>query len=373
MKFNKTTLSSWKFNLKWRTLDSYILKKFLGSFFYSIALLMAVIIIFDISENIQRFLDNDVPFFRIIFGYYCNFIPFFISLFTPLFTFISVIWFTSQLSQRNEFVAILSGGINFYRLIVPYFTGALIIAVLTFFMSNFVIPHTNARLNDFKNTYFYHHHFSYSNIHIKNSSNTYIYIQRWDQAENIGDMFTYEELGKDAISYKLSAGTISYQVDSGRWILNDYVKRTVSEGKESVITGRQMDTVLNITPQNLNKNVAAIAEMTDKDLRKVIKEEKEKNSSFVKYYQMEKSKRLANSLGSIIMTLLGLSVASRKTHRGVGVHLFIGMGMAFSFIFLQQVSDVFAISGGISPSLGAFIPNLIFLIICICMLRFTQK
>jgi len=373
MKSNNTTLTSWKTRFKWRILDTYILKKFLGSFFYSLALLMTIIIVFDISDNIQRFLDNNVPFFQIVFGYYFCFIPYFFNLFTPLFTFISVIWFTSQLSQRNEFVAILSGGINFYRLILPYLTGSLIIAVLTFFMSNFIIPHTNARLNDFKKEYFHRFHFSYSNIHIKNSSNTYIFIQHWNQADNIGDLFTYEEIGKDAILYKISAETISYQADSGKWILEKYVKRTVLDGKESVFIGDRMDTMLNITPQNLSKNVAAIEAMTDKDLRRAIKEEKERSSSFVKYYQMEKSKRLANSLGSIIMTLLGLSVASRKTHRGVGVHLFIGMGMAFSLIFLQQVSDVFAMSGGISPILGAFIPNMIFLVICIIMLRFTQK
>ena len=373
MKFGNITWQKVKDTFRWRILDSYILKNFLGSFFYSISLLMAIIVVFDVSENIQRFLDNEVPFTKIVFSYYFNFIPFFINLFIPLFTFISVIWFTSKLSQRNEFVAILSGGINFYRLLFPYIVGALIIAVLAFFMSNFLIPKTNEQLNNFKNQYFYKKYFSTSNIHIKNSSDTYIFVERWSKNEDMGSKFTYEKLGNQGIVYKIKAETIKFDRENERWILENYIKRSFSEGEENITSGESMDTVFNIVPLDLNKDVTVIETMTYNKLRKNIKEEKEKGSGFLRYYQIEMNKRMANPLGTIIMTLLGLSVASRKTHRGVGVHLFIGMGMAFSFIFLQQVSDVFAISGGLPPSLGAWMPDIIFLLICIVMLRLTQK
>lgn len=369
----KKRVKKWRDDLRWRLLDTYILKQFLGSFVYSITLLMAIIVVFDISENIQRFIDNNVPFGTIVISYYGNFIPYIINLFIPLFTFISVIWFSSRLSQRNEFVAILSSGINFYRLLLPYIVGALIIAIFAIGMANFVIPNTNRGLTNFKQEYFWKRSVSKSNIHLKNSSDSYIYVERWNKEEMDGVRFTYEELALQYTKKKISAKTFHYDNEIKKWVLNDYVIRTIQDGEEFVVSGNRMDTVLNIIPRDLDRDESIIGTMDYATMRRYIREEKEKGSAFLKYYQKEQHKRLSNPLGTIIMTLLGFSVASRKTHRGVGVHLFIGMGMAFSFIFLQQVSDVFAVSGTIPPALGAWIPNIIFLIICIFMLKFTQK
>lgn len=368
-----TTLRKWHNDLRWRLLDTYILKKFLGSFIYSILLMMTIIVVFDVSENIQRFIDNDVPFGKIVFSYYRNFIPYFINLFIPLFTFISVIWFTSQISSRNEIVAILSSGINFYRLLLPYIVGALTIAIFAIAMANAIIPNTNKGLNNFKEEYFQQKRRASSNIHLKNSANSYIYVERWNNEELNGQSFTYEELGNQYIEKKISAKSFRYDNSTNRWVLNDYTIRTIAYNEETVISGKEMDTVFNILPRDLDRDETIIEMMDFATMRRYIREEEQKGSSFVKYYQREQHKRLSNPLGTIIMTLLGFSVASRKMHRGVGVHLFIGMGMAFSFIFLQQVSDVFAVSGGLPPVLGAWIPNMIFLVVCAFMLRFTQK
>lgn len=373
MALGKMSFRKIKNNLRWRLLDTYILKKYLGSFFFSIAMLMTIIIVFDVSDNIQRFIDYNVPFAQIVWGYYFNFIPYFINLFTPLFTFISVIWFTSQLSQRNEIVAILSGGVNYYRLMVPYITGAILIAILSFLMSNFVIPYSNSNLNRFKQQYFHRRTVATTDIHIKNSSNSYIYVGRWEKMDMKGFQFTYEELDRDVTTYKISANTFQYDPETERWTLEDYIKRTIKDSHEIVTKGMEMDTVFDISPVDLNKDATVVETMTYQTLEKYIREEKEKGTGFSKYYIMEKHKRMANSLGTIIMTLLGLSVASRKTNRGIGVHLFVGMGMAFSFIFLQQVSDVFAVSGGLPAALGAWMPDLIFLIACIILLRLTPK
>lgn len=362
-----------KKNLSWRILDSYILKKSLQSFFLSIALLMSIVIVIDISENIQRFIDNNVPLWTIITGYYFNFIPYFINLFIPLFTFISVIWFTSRLSNRNEIVAMLSNGVNFYRMMYPYVISGLIIAVFAFLMANFIVPTTNANLNKFKQEYFRKRGGSTTHIHLKNSANSYIYVERWEKFNKKGYSFTYEELSKDVTTYKISADHFSYDVENEVWILENYMTRSIRDGKETITRGARMDTIFNITDLNLNKDVTVIGTMTFSQLQRYIKEEKANGSSFVKYYLIERYKRMATPLGTIIMTLLGLSVASRKTHRGIGVHLFIGVALAFIFIFFQQVSDVFSVSGNLSPALGAWIPNLIFLFICIGMLRFTQK
>ena len=374
MKSNiKVFFNKYKDIVGWRLLDTYILKKFLGSFVYSIALLMTIIIVFDVSENIQSFLDKNVPFNEIVFKYYLNFIPYFINLFIPLFTFISVIWFTSSLSQKNEIIAILGSGINFYRFMVPYIVGALIIASLSLVFANLIIPHTNEKFNNFKQEYFKTKHISQSNIHVKTSPNTYVYVDRWNRKTMEGHQFTYECFSDEMISYKIKARDIKYNEETKKWTLENYSKRTIHDNIEKVEIGKTMDTIFNIEPNDFNKDVKVIETMTYKNLQDYIKEEKEKGSNYVNYYLIEKNKRIANPMGTIIMTLLGLSVASRKTRRGIGVHLFFGIALAFIFIFLQQISDVFAVSGSIFPTLGAWIPDIIFLIICVLMIKITQK
>ena len=168
----------------WKILDAYLLRKFLGSVIYAIALLMTIVVIFDLSENIQRFMDKGVPVGEIITGYYLNFIPYFINLFIPLFTFISVIWFTSKLSSHNEIISILGNGITFNRFLLPYLVGSLIIVLISLFLANSVVPHTNAKLNEFKYKYFGRAAISTTNIHVKNNSHSYIFVERWDRRQD---------------------------------------------------------------------------------------------------------------------------------------------------------------------------------------------
>ena len=362
-----------KERLHWNILDSYILKKFLGSVVYSIALLMAIIVVVDISENLQRFLDNNAPMKAVITGYYLNFIPYFISLFIPLFTFISVIWFTSKLSSNNEIVAILNGGVSFYRMLVPYFTGALIVAMCALVLSNFVVPKTNEGMYKFKEQYLEHTSLARLYIHVKNSSNSYIYLDRWTKSEKVGYQFTYEVLGDKSMDYKLSAQRIVYNEDSKNWTLYGGTERRLIDGREYFSTFIQKDTVFNLTPADLNQDVYISETMITPELNKFIKEEKAKGSTFISEYVIEQQRRLANPFGIIIMTIFAVSVSSRKTRRGVGVHIFIGMGLAFSFVFFQQVSTVFSVQGNMPPGLGTWIPNILCLILCVILLRSTPK
>ena len=177
----------------WKIIDSYLLRKMLGTVVFAITLLMTVVVVFDMSENIQRFLSHNVPWKEVFTGYYLNFIPYFINLFIPLFTFISVIWFTSKLSSRNEITSIFDSGISFTRMLVPYITGALIIMGLSLVLANFIVPNTNRKLNDFKYQYFGRRTASTTYLHIKNSKNSYIFVERWDKMEGVGYNFTYEE------------------------------------------------------------------------------------------------------------------------------------------------------------------------------------
>ena len=358
----------------WKIIDRYLLRKMLGTVVFAITLLMTIVIVFDMSENIQRFMSHNVPAKEVITGYYLNFIPYFINLFIPLFTFISVIWFTSKLSSRNEIISIFDNGISFNRMLVPYVVGAVIIMLFSLVMSNFIVPTTNGKLNDFKFQYFGRRATSTSYLHIKNSKNSYIFVERWDKMEGIGYNFTYEEFDNSALRLKISAQTIDYDEDNKTWRLHRYMRRVITpDDEELIFRGDEFDTTFNITPLNLYQDISVSETMSYRELRQFIREEKLRGSSLLANYQIERHKRLANPVGILIMTLLGVSVSCRKTTRGVGVHIFIGIGLAFSFIFLQQISTVFSVSGGLPPVLGTWIPNIIFAIITVILLKMTPK
>jgi lipopolysaccharide export system permease protein len=356
-----------------KIIDRYIFVKFLSAFFYALALLMMIIVVFDFAENVSRFMDYNVPWGDVVLKYYLNFIPYFFTLFIPLFTFISTIWFTSKLSSNNEIVAILGGGVNFYRMLVPYLAGALCIALFAIFMSNVVVPKATYNLQSFKSKQMSRYARSTSNFHIRNSSNSYIYVDRWNIKERRGYLFTYDELGGNFVKYRLTAQEIRYDDSLKVWTLSRYTKRFTSHEGEQLEYGATMDTVFNITPLDLSQDEKACEVMTFGEITKYIRDDKEKGGGMAKYYIIEAHKRIANSMGVIIMTLLGLSVASRKNRRGVGVHLFFGIALAFTFVFLQQVSTVFSIYGGFSPALGTWVPNIIYAFVCVFMVRTCQK
>lgn len=351
---------------KWTLMDSYLLRKYVGSVFYAIALLMTIIIVFDISQNMQYF--NNTTAMNVITGYYLNFIPYFVTLFFPLFTFISVIWFTSKLSERNEIISFFNGGVSFYRFIVPYIVGAILLGIFSLFLSNFVVPTANANLNTFKDKYFHAPHnmgvgaITQRNFHFKNTKNSYVYVQNWRKNALMGDKFTYEIFGEENIPYKLSADRIMYDTCKANWKLYNYRIRTFdAEGREHLTAGMEMDTTFNFAPADFSPDVSTAGTMSYSKLKKFIKKEQEKGSTLVKSYQIEQHRRVANPASIIVMTLLGLCVAARKTQRGIGVHIFIGMFFVFTFIFLQQVSTVFAVSESLSPAMAVWLPNLIYL------------
>lgn len=357
----------------WKILDTYVLGKFLSSFVFAITLLMTIIVVFDFSENVHRFLDNNISLSDIFTKYYLNFIPYFINLFIPLFTFISVIWFTSRMTNQNEIISILSGGVNYYRFLVPFLVGALIISSLAVVMSNELVPKTTERMNQFKENIMKKRSFPRTSVHVRNSTNSYIFVERWDKKKQEGFHFTYEVMGSQFVKTKIRAKSVTYNEKTKIWTLNNYSRRTIHAGKETVSTGDVLDTTFNIVPNDLAQDKKFSETMSYSELNEFITAEKIKGTGMAKYYIIEKHNRLANSLGTFIMTILGFCVASQKTRRGVGVHLFFGIGLAFTFVFFQQISNVFSISGSIPPGLGPWIPNIIFLIICGVLLRYSTK
>ncbi len=357
-----------------KIIDYYIIKKFLGTFFYAIGLLIIIVIVFDISENIDEFLENDAPLKNIIFDYYLNFIPYFINLFIYLFTFISVIFFTSKLASGTEIVAFLNSGISYNRFLRPYMISAAFLAIFSFYLSNFLIPPANENRREFKDKYMEKLTKSKDrNIHLQISPGEFVYVQNFSITTNMGFKFTLEKFEENQLKYKLSAERLKWDTAIMKWHLEDYFIHIMDGADEALIKGTSIDTTLALSPKDLYIQKEDYEIMNYWELNEKIASEHLKGSENVKYYEVEKGKRLASPFATIVMTLIGVSLSSRKMRGGMGMHLGLGLGIAFSFILFMQVSTVFATFGNLSPLYAAWIPNIIFSVIGIILLKTTPK
>lgn len=342
------------------TIDRYIIKKFLGTFVYSIALIISIAIVFDISENLDDFISKEVPKNAIIFDYYLNFIPYFANLFSGLFTFIAVIYFTSKLAYNSEIIAILSSGVSYHRMIRPYIISACIIGVFSFVLGGYVIPSANKKRVDFRNTYINSSvNRLETNIHRQITPGTYIYMQRYNNSNNVGYKFTIEKFENGELVSKLSANYIRWNDETKKWTINDYVIRDINGYDEKIITGDRIDTTLNMVPEDYQVYRDQVETMSIPDLNNEIRSMKQRGVNSTDY-QIEKHSRISSSFSVIILTLIGVSLASRKVKGGLGLHLGIGILFCFSYIMFMQISTVFASSGTLHPMIAAWIPNILF-------------
>ncbi len=358
-----------------KKLDIYIIKKFLGTFFLSIALLILIVIVFDISEKIDDFIEREAPIRAIIFDYYLNFIPYFANLFSYLFTFIAVVYFTSKMSSHNEITPILISGISFKRFLLPYILTSVFLAALSFYLSNFLIPHTNKALISFEKIYIKNPIINKDrNIHMQINPGTFVYVQSYNTFKKLGYKFALEKTDKTkGLYYKLTSDYIKWDSTSGKWKLKNYFIRTIEGLNEKITRGKQMSIALNLHPSDFLTNIENIKTMNYSQLRKFIKKEKMKGSKNVIEYEVEKHKRIADPFSTIILTLIAVSLSSRKLRGGIGLHLAIGITIAFAFLLFMQVSKVYATCGNLSPFIAVWTPNILFGLISIFLLKVAPK
>jgi len=342
-------------------IDRYILWKFLATFFYSIALIVVVVIIFDISEKIDDFIEGEAPFKAIVFDYYFNFIPFFANLFSPLFTFIAVIFFTSKMASNSEIVAILGSGMSFKRMLLPYFIGAMVITLLSLYLNNFVIPDSNEKRLEFEESYIRRAFRNVDrNIHRQISRDTYIYFDRFDNIKSTGYKFSLEKYNNRKLYYKLMSETIKWDTLKKVWHIENYIIRTFKGMEEHVQKGISIDTTLNIDPSDFGRRINTVETMDYFELNEYIEKEQNKGSEKIAFYEIEKHKRFAFPFATFILTIIGVSLASRKVRGGIGLHIGLGLLISFSFILFMQVSITFATNANLSPFLAMWIPNILF-------------
>lgn len=361
--------------MKYKLIDRYILGKFLKTFCAAIGLIIVIVIVFDISEKLDDFLSRNAPLKLIVFQYYLNFIPSFINLFGHLFVFISVIFFTSKMAGNTEIIAILGNGISFRRMLVPYMYGAAIIAVVMFIFANFIIPINNTYVKDFERKYIKNRYQNnMRNIHIQIDKGTQIYIESFDNKNNIGYKFTKEIFSDDnEMLTKVAADQITFDSTANQWKIFNYTCRHINGMEESFI--RRPDTVLNlgVTPADFNINYTSVETMNFFKLRDFIKQEQQRGSHLVVSYKIEHYQRLLNPLAIVIMTLIGVAVSSRKMRGGVGIHIAIGIAVAFSFIVFMKVTTVFATNGNLSPFMAVLLPQIIYAVAACILIRKAPK
>ncbi|TSA29074.1 MAG: YjgP/YjgQ family permease [Bacteroidetes bacterium] len=357
-----------------RTIDLYIIRKFLGTFFFTLLLLIFIVIVFDISEKIDDFLKNDAPLGAIIFDYYLNFIPYFVNLFSYLLTFIAVIFFTSRMASRSEIIAILSSGISFWRMLVPFLVSAMILGIISFLLANFIIPYTNRTMFEFENLYLREpRKYSDMNVHKQVSPGTFIYMENFNLKSNAGWKFSLEEFDGPKLKFKLKSEKVSYDTVTGKWNIENYYTRKIDSVTETLHKGVRMDTLIPIKPEDFIEDVEEIKVLGYMKLRETIVKKLLRGDPDVIHYQVKNYERIAHPFAAIILTLIGVAVSSRKVRGGIGYHLGFGLALTFLYILFMQVSAVFGIFGNIPALLAVWLPNIFFAIIAAIMLWKTPR
>lgn len=358
-----------------KRLDMYIIKKFLGTYVFAIALIISIAVVFDFNEKQDKFMSHNAPWSAIVFDYYMNFIPYFANLFSPLFVFIAVIFFTSKLAENSEIIAMFSTGMSFKRMLRPYMVSAAIIAVATFWLGSYVIPKGSVTRINFEDKYYKPRKAnSARNIQLEVDSGVIAYIDRFEDYRKTGYRFSLDKFKDKQLVSHLTARSITYDTTSyHHWIIKDYMIREMDGMKEKITRGERIDTTLFMEPADflIMKNQQEM--LTSPQLSEYIDRQKQRGFANIKEFEIEYHKRIAMSFASFILTLIGVSLSSRKTKGGMGLHLGIGLGLSFSYILFQTIASTFAVNGNVPPMIAVWIPNVLYAFIAFYLYKKAPK
>ena len=366
MKFNYQ-----KFGLK--RIDIYLISKFLGTYFFSIVLILSIAVVFDLTEKLDNFYEHNAPLKAIIFDYYINFIPFYMNMFSPLFTFIAVIFFTSKLANNTEIIAILASGVSFRRLMLPYFLSALVIASISFVVGGFIIPPANKKMITFEDKYVRPiKQTNARNVQMEVEKGVIMYIERYEVSNNTGYRFSLEKFdGKKLIS-RLTAETISWD-SLYRWKITNYLQRDFKGMRESIKKGLSKDTTIMVQPEELFITSQEAPQMNNIQLGSYLNKQRKRGVGNIQGFEDEYYKRYSMPLAAFIMTLIGVSLSSRKVRGGMGLHLGVGLALSSIYILFSTMSTTFSVTGTMSAFAAVWLPNLVFLLIGIYLYRTAPK
>lgn len=350
-----------------KKLDLYIIGKFLGTFCLSIVLILSIAIVFDLTEKLDNFYENQVPLKEIVFDYYVNFVPYYLDMFSQLFIFISVIFFTSKMAGNSEIIAILAAGVSYERFLRPYLVTATFLFVFTFLLGGWVIPRASQKMLMFTDKYV--EKFTRENarnVQMVVEEGTVLYIESFQSRTRMGYRASLEHFDGKILTQRITADRIRHVKDY-EWRMEGYVKRDFNGMRESLVQGQSLDTIIPILPEELFITAEQAQQMSNTELYDYIQKQRERGAGNVKAFETEWYSRFAGPLGAFIMTLLGVTLSSKKVRGGMGKNLGIGVTLTAAYILFSTVSTTFSVSGVMSPFMSVWLPNIIFLIIALVL------
>lgn len=360
-----------------KRLDWYIIRKFIGTYFFSILLIISISIVFDVNENLAKFSQYHAPLEAIVFDYYANFVPYFANLFSALFVFIAVIFFTSRLAGNSEIIAILATGMSFKRLLRPYMISCVLLAGMSYYLSAYVIPHGTVIRQNFESMYKNKKiNTSAENVQLQVGRGVIAYIQHYDNNLKKGYGFSLDKFENKKLVSHLTAMEVQYDTVSDskyHWKLRSWKIRQLKGLREHITSGTERDSVIMMEPTDLVYSKGQQETFTSPELRDYISKQIDRGSGNVVQYQVEYHKRIASSFASFILTIIGASLSARKRKGGMGLYLGIGLALSFAYIMMQTVSATFAINADFPPMLAAWVPNIVFAVIAFVCYRHAPK
>ena len=363
-------------DLKPKLIDLYIIRKFITTFFVALLLIIVIVVIFDISEKIDNFVKYEAPLKAIIFDYYLNFIPYFMNMFSPLFVFITVIFFTSKMAANSEIIAILSCGISFHRMMVPYIFSATVIALFSLGLNLFIIPNSNKVKVEFENKYVDpgKSYGNTRNVHYQIAPGEFVYVESFSSWNNTAYRFTLEKIEDNQLVSKLSAETAVWDTTFNGWTLKKYFIRDYTGALEDKVrSGARLDTVINLSVNDFYFKKKTLESLSYGELNDLIATQKMRGDTNVKDALIEKNKRFSMSFSAFILTIMGVALSSKKRRGGIGWNLGIGIALSFSYILFQRFSEMFVYTGLMSPTLALWTPNFIYTVIAAFLYKIAPK
>ena len=372
---------------KWQTtppvnrIDRYIIKKFIGTYFFSILLIIAIVIVFDFNEKIDKLTlankEFGVSWGRIFIDYYLNTIPYFANLFSALFVFISVIFFTSKLADRSEIIAMRSNGMSFKRILRPYIISALLIGLLNLVLGSFIIPHSTKIRTDFENQYIKKRQISMvENVQLQVDTGVIAFFSSFNIDTKSGSGFCLDKFRNKKLVSHLTALRIQYDTIADRryqWHIYNYTMRQLRGMHEEITSGAELDTIIVVEPSDLLYTRNQQETMTTPEIYEHIDKQRMRGSANVSEFEIEFHKRFASAFAALILTIIGVTLSCEKRKQGMGLALGLGLALSFGYILFQTISVSVATNGGWPPMLAVWIPNIIFSIVAFVLYRRTPR
>lgn len=360
-----------------KKIDLYIIKKYLSTFFFTVLIITMIAIVIDISQQMERFIENEITVRQIFFEYYLNYIPFINGLLFPLYAMIAVIFFTSRMAYNSEIISIFNAGVSFYRMLFPYMVAASIIAGIHLIGNHYIIPKGNQTLVEFKNKYIKKNNDEgkTTNIHFYIEPETKIYIKYYKKADTTARDFRLEKFEDGSLVYLLKSREASWEGEPNKWKLKNYELRKFNNEHESFVLGKgkTIDTTLNLHPKDFIRFVNERERMSTAELQEFVNVERLRGLSHTKLFELEIHRRTADAFTIIILTLIGVAVAARKVRGGMGLHLITGVTMGALFIVMAKFSITFSTNHSLPPLWGVWIPNIIFFFVALYLIAKAQK